>query len=175
MPLLIWAHGGHGSGFMAGLTHPILGLDHLLAIFAMGLYAKQNFRDNTWPIIFSFVLAMIIGGLIGVNAEPFPFEETVIIGSVLLYGLMLGVPFKISKYAFIGLGFIIALFHGHAHGVEIPAGSSTLQYVPGFAIGALVIAGFGEFVGRHLDSQQIGIVRFIGGFIFGMGLMSVLT
>lgn len=161
------AHGSHGSGIMAGLTHPIFGLDHLAAILCMGMYTKIKFRDNAWPIIFSFVGAMIIGGLLGINSLPFPLEETVIKGSILVYGsLLLFLP-SINRNLFIGLGVVFGLFHGHAHGVEMPDTTEVYQYVPGFAIGATIIGSFGEYIGRHLGPEQKNIAK-------GFGVIAIL-
>ncbi len=175
MTQLLYGHGSHGSGIMAGVTHPILGIDHLLAIFAMALYAKINHRDNAWYIAFSFVGAMVVGGLLGIKANPFPLEETVIKGSVVLYGLLLALRFKVplKVYAFIGL--VIGLFHGHAHGVEMPDSTEVYQYVPGFALGAIIVCAFGEFVGRHMSANEVIRARVIGGLIVAGGIWQFLA
>jgi len=166
-------HGSHGSGIVAGLSHPIFGTDHLMAIFAMALYTKINFRDRAWPIIFSFVAAMVIGGIIGINAQAFAIEEPIIMGSVIAYGALVGLGIKIPQKVYIGLGVVIGFFHGHAHGVEMPDSTTPIQYVPGFAIGALIISAFGEYVGRHIGSDNVKTAHFIGGLIAGAGTIAL--
>ena len=175
MTQFLYGHGSHGSGIMAGVTHPIFGIDHLLAIFAMALYAKTNYRDNAWYIAFSFVGAMVVGGLIGIKASPFPLEETVIKGSVILYGLLLALRVKIPMMAYVVVGLVIGLFHGHAHGVEMPDSTETYKYVPGFAIGAIIVSAFGEFVGRHMAADEAIRARVIGGLIVIGGLWQFLA
>ena len=162
---MLYGHGSHGSGVMAGVTHPILGIDHLLAIFAMALYAKIKYPEGAWPVAFSFVAAMVVGGLLGINGSPLLLEETVIKGSVIVYGLLLvsGIKIPVKAYALIGV--VIGLFHGHAHGVEMPDSTEPYKYIPGFAVGAIIISAFGEFVGRHMAADEVVRARVIGGLI----------
>lgn len=169
------AHGSYGSGIVAGLSHPVMGLDHLLAIFTMALYAKVNFKESAWLIIFSFVIAMVVGGLIGINGQLLPFVEWIISFSVILYGLVLGLNIRIPIKVFWLLGLVIGLTHGYAHGLEMPDTTTTFQYVPGFALGAIVISAFGEFVGRHLANDNIKIAHFAGGLAVGIGFMLLLA
>ena len=141
----------------------------------MALYAKLNFDDKAWYIIFIFIGMMIVGGLIGIESKPFSYEEPIILGSVILYGMLIGLDFKIPMIAFIIIGGLVGIYHGHAHGVEMPETTTIVKYVPGFALGALIISAFGEFIGRHMAKDSIHIVRFLGGLIVGIGVMKLLT
>lgn len=118
---------------------------------------------------------MVVGGLIGIKASPFPLEETVIKGSVILYGLLLALRVKIPMMAYVVVGLVIGLFHGHAHGVEMPDSTETYKYVPGFAIGAIIVSAFGEFVGRHMAADEAIRARVIGGLIVIGGLWQFLA
>ncbi len=172
---LLYGHGSHGSGIMAGITHPIFGIDHLLAIIAMALFAKVNYRDNAWYIAFSFVGAMVVGGILGIEGDPFPLEETVIKGSVILYGLLLATQMKLPLKVYVGIGLVIGLFHGHAHGVEMPDSTEAIKYVPGFALGAIIVSAFGEFIGRHMDAKEVIRAQVFGGLIIAGGIWQFLA
>lgn len=171
---MLYGHGSHGSGVMAGVTHPILGLDHLLAIFSMALFAKIQYPEGAWQVIFSFVGVMMVGGLLGISANSFPLEELVIKGSVIVYGLLLVSRARIPIKAYALIGVVIGLFHGHAHGVEMPDSTEPIKYVPGFALGTIIISAFGEFVGRHMAADEVIRARVIGGLIVMGGVWQFL-
>ena len=173
---LIFAHGGHGTGFMAGLTHPIVGLDHILAIFTIGFIAFRYKDMNRWLLPLTFLIPMLIGGFLGVEAEGFPGEELVIKTSVLLLGVFLAFDLKISPiFLMVVLG-IFGFFHGHAHGVEMPEGSIAWRYFAGVIVGVAIAVGLGNLKlfawQKFYNSEKIELYsKILGGFMMGAGLV----
>lgn len=147
------AHTGAGSatGFVTGLTHPILGLDHLLAMVAVGLWAASMRGRAIWSLPAAFVGAMLVGGVLGIAWGGFPLVEVGILGSVVILGLAIASrvsPAPVFAAAVVGL---LGVFHGHAHGTEMPLGASGVEYFAGFVVAtvSLHLAGIG--LGRVLD------------------------
>jgi urease accessory protein len=133
-----WAHGGAAPGFAldhglaSGLAHPLSGLDHFLAMTALGVWAAQLGGRATWALPAVFVAAMAGGGALGMAGLPFAGGETVIALSVLLAGAaVLGgarAPLRLAALAVTPL----AMAHGHAHGLEAPAAGSAAAYAMGY-------------------------------------------
>jgi urease accessory protein len=147
VPALAHAHTGvgHSHGFLDGLNHPVHGLDHLLAMIAVGLWAAQLGGRAIWAVPASFVGVMALGGLLGVAGWPLPMVETGILLSVFLLGLLIAFAVRLPLWAGAALVAFFALFHGYAHGAEMPAGASSAWYAGGFvlATAALHLAGIG--------------------------------
>jgi len=167
-PLQVFAHGAHGTGFVAGITHPVFGLDHLAAIIGFGIISFSILATKKWLPSAAFVLAMILGGYLGVNAEPFLITEWIIVGSVLLTGLMLGIGKDISLTILLALGALFGFFHGHAHGVEMPTDSNVGSYILGFIIATSILSLIGASIAIKGNSEKI--FRFIGGLLVGMSI-----
>jgi urease accessory protein len=177
------AHPGHGaSGFLQGFSHPLGGWDHVLAMFAVGLWASQLAtvvnRRALWAVPFSFVGVMIIGGLLGVARVPVPGVEAGIAASVLILGVMIASAARMPLGASLAIVASFALFHGHAHGVEMPGATSGLLYGAGFVIATIAMhaAGIGAGVLMHkLQRQsQSFIARGTGAAIACGGILFVL-
>ena len=140
---------------MAGLIHPVTGLDHLLAMLAVGIVSVRLGGANIWRIPATFVLAMMVGAWAGMHGGPAPPFEAGIAWSVLLLGLLIafeGARFAI-RVVFIG----VALFgacHGYAHGIELPAAASAAFYVMGFLITSVFIHTVGIFIGELASSSR---------------------
>ena len=133
------------AGILAGLAHPISGLDHVLAMVAVGLWGAQLGAPAIWALPVAFPMVMALGGMLGLMGVPLPGIEYGIAASAILLGA--AVLFEIRPplpVAAIVVG-VFAIFHGHAHGTELPAGSSALLYSMGFVVatGALHAAGIG--------------------------------
>ena len=121
-----YAHTGlHSSGFSAGIMHPLTGLDHALAMVAVGLLAALLGRRALWAVPGSFVAMMLIGGVLDVAGVGIPAVETGIAASVLVLGSMVALGRTWSPGAAMALAGGFAVFHGYAHGAEIPAGAIT--------------------------------------------------
>lgn len=173
IPTHVFAHGGHGTGFIAGLTHPIFGLDHLVAIIGAGLLGYSLLKERPWAPALAFVTAMIVGGILGMGATPFGITEIVIVLSVLVAGVLIAFEVHASLVIYAILFAVFGFFHGHAHGAEMPEGSNVLLYVLGFVLGVGLLSSLGAGLTKVIkDPLQI---RLLGAFIGGMGLMMLLT
>lgn len=145
VPLTATAHtfGTHAAGFMQGIMHPLSGLDHLLAMVAVGLWASQLGGRALWAVPMAFVGAMVLGSVLGMTGYALPFTETAIVLSVLTLGLMISFAVRVSTAVGMLLVGGLAVFHGQAHGMEMTLGISGMSYALGFVIttSALHIAG----------------------------------
>ncbi len=163
-PALAFAHPGHdSSGLMAGVAHPVTGLDHLLAMLAVGLWAAQQQGAARWALPVTFVGTMLLGGLLGFEGLELPFMETGIAASVLALGLLVAVAVRPPMFVAVSLTALFALAHGVAHGLELPDLSSPWGYAAGFvaATAALHAAGYGLV--RVLPQAAAPLVRVAGG------------
>jgi urease accessory protein len=131
-PAIAFAHPGHGdSGLIAGISHPIGGLDHLLAMLAVGLWAAQQKGAARWALPCTFVGTMLIGGLLGFEGLELPALESGIAASVLALGLAVALAVRPPLSVAVGATALFALFHGVAHGLELPDMSSPWAYAQG--------------------------------------------
>ncbi len=142
-----WAHEqqGQATGFLTGLAHPVSGLDHVLAMVAVGLWGAQLGAPAIWLLPVTFPLVMAVGGFLGLVGVPLPGVEIGIAVSAVVLGTLVALEARPPSWvAAVAVGFF-ALFHGHAHGTELPAGQSGLLYSLGFVVatGALHACGIG--------------------------------
>ncbi len=158
--------GGTLGGFLSGFQHPILGPDHLLAMFAVGIWGAQIGGRALWELPVVFPLIMSVGGMLALAGVPLPHVEFWVGLSVLCLGAAIAAawkPFEIVAVAIVGL---FAIFHGHAHGVELPKAADPAAYGVGFvsATGLIHVAGigFGLLLGTRLNGA---LGRGAGGLI----------
>ena len=138
---------GQAAGFFTGLSHPVSGMDHVLAMVAVGLWGAQLGAPAMWllPVIFPMVMA--VGGMLGLLGIPLPLVEIAIALSAVLLGIMVMTEARPPlALAAILVGFF-AIFHGHAHGTELPAGQSGLLYSMGFVMATGCLHGVGIAIG----------------------------
>ena len=141
------AHVGHDStsSFSAGLGHPLFGIDHVMAMLMVGLWAavKGGRALWLWPAV--FVGVMLLGGVLGMQSIPFPFVEPAIFASVVALGLLVALAIDLPVAAGAAIITLFALLHGYAHGSEIPETVSGVEYMAGFALAtaALHLLGIG--------------------------------
>lgn len=136
--------GAHAaSGLAGGFTHPLLGLDHVLAMLAVGVWAAQQGGRALWALPAAFVATMLAGGALGFAGLGLPAVELGVAGSVLLLGLLIAGRSRLPLTASVALVGLFALLHGHAHGAEAPAGAAPLLYAAGFAAATLLLHGLG--------------------------------
>ena len=177
MSLTMSAHGSHGSGFTAGFTHPIFGLDHLLAIVALGLLIASLGLKSSLLIALAFIASMGISGWMGINTDGFPYMENGIAASVVLLGIVLLLNVSIPVILGIIGSMIIAFFHGYAHGVEMPESTSPFLYISGFLFGAVLLFAVsiatGNFISKFKSKNLI--LQLIGVTIAGSGLLVLLS
>lgn len=142
-----WAHdeSGLAGGFLSGIKHPVLGVDHLLAMVAVGLWGAVLGRPLIVALPVIFPGFMVAGGLLGIAGAPMPPIEIGIALSVLLLGAAIAARFAAPVWLACILVGVFGLFHGYAHGQELPAAADPAAYGLGFvlATGALHGAGIG--------------------------------
>jgi urease accessory protein len=164
------AHVGNHEigGLIHGLQHPLGGLDHILAMLAVGLWAAQIGGAGLWALPLAFISAMALGGIVGMTGITMVFVEQgillsdLILGAVVLLGTRL--PLKISM----GIVGLLAIFHGYAHGAEMPQGVSGLEYATGFVFSTAFLHGLG--LGSALLIQKFLADRFIQ--VAGVGILA---
>lgn len=176
---IIFMHTLSGGGIVSGFMHPILGLDHLLAMVAVGLLSAELGGKAIWSVPATFVGFMAIGGILGLVGVPLPLVEIGIAGSVIL----LGVAIAINRHMPIRIAMIIVaffgLFHGHAHGTELPTASETLglviAYVTGFLVATIALHLIGALLGLIAirDSRGTRILQMTGGVISLLGVLII--
>lgn len=156
------AHPGHDGGLMAGLAHPYTGLDHLLAMLAVGLWAaQQSATDALWKIPLTFVSAMAVGALLGMAGLPLPQVEAGLAASVVILGLLVAFSLRLPTGAGMALVAAFALFHGHAHGAEAPLGNLA-TFATGFILATASLHGIGMALGR-MARHRAEIALRVGG------------
>ena len=142
------AHPGHDAGgFAHGLVHPLGGLDHVLAMVAVGLYATLPGRRALWLVPATFVGVMAIGGALGATGYPLPYVETGIALSVIVLGLAVALRVSLPTLGAMALAGLFAIFHGHTHGAEMPLGVSGVTYAAGFMLATALLHGAGIAIG----------------------------
>ena len=160
-----------GAGFLAGLLHPALGFDHLLAMLSVGILSAQIGGNAIWHVPATFVLIMIVGGILGMQGIGVPLVEIGIAVSVLVLGLALAAEKFVPEWiALICVG-VFGIFHGHAHGTEMPLIANPWVYGLGFVIGTALIHTIGVAIGFGFRRLQKGpyFLRFTGIAIAGAG------
>lgn len=179
-PAAAFAHTGVGetSGFAHGFMHPIGGLDHVLAMVMVGVLAAQIGGRALWLVPATFVAVMALGGALGVAGLPLPFVEIGIALSVVVLGGMVALRRETSMLAAAGIVGLFAVFHGYAHGAEMPVDASGLSYAAGFmAATALLHAagiGLGMAITRLSTVTGPALVRSAGALaaVAGLGLLT---
>ncbi|PZP24967.1 HupE/UreJ family protein [Pseudomonas kuykendallii] len=162
-PALAFAHPGHdASGLVSGIAHPITGLDHLLAMLAVGLWAAQQKGAARWALPATFVGTMLIGGLFGFEGMELPFMEQGIASSVLALGLLVAVAVRPPMAVAVGLTALFALAHGVAHGLELPEIASPWSYAAGFVAATAALHAIGYALVRVLPQAAAPLVRLAG-------------
>lgn len=180
VPSAALAHPGHGetAGFFHGFEHPVGGLDHILAMVLVGILAWQVGGRALAAIPASFVLLMAIGGALGVAGIDVPFVEIGIALSILVFGLAIAFGIKAPTIAFAALVGLFAIFHGHAHGTEMPADAGGLAYGFGFMLATAFLhaagIGLGFALARIGEARGSLFVRTTGGAAAALGL-AILT
>lgn len=178
-PAVCFAHSQQdGDGFVAGLLHPVLGFDHLLAMVSVGIISAQLGGANLWRVPVAFVSAMLVGGIIGAFQVPMPFRELSIAFSVFLLGLaIIRVTNKTSPRIPFVLVLIFGACHGHAHGFEMPHSVSPAFYTFGFLIATSTLHLCGLFLGEMSirSESRWSTLRYAGAGQAGIGLVFLLS
>ena len=166
------AHTGAGAvhGFGAGLMHPLFGVDHVLAMVAVGLWAGLTGGRARFAYPLAFVGMMVLAGLWGMSGSSLPGVEIGIAVSVVVLGLAIALRATPPLAAGASACAIFAIFHGHAHGAELPQGASGLGYALGFVLATAALHGAGLALAGLLAARAPLLARVAGG---GLALAGV--
>jgi urease accessory protein len=162
--------GMHGAGFEQGVAHPFTGLDHLLAMLAVGMWAAQQGGRALWSIPLAFVAMMTLGGTLALTGMQLPMVETGIATSVLVLGLLVTFSARLPLAAGATLVGVFALFHGHAHGTEIPQAASPVAYALGFVLATAALHGIGIALGKYLKDSTLPWLQMSGAAVAATGV-----
>lgn len=164
------AHPGHpdatmnGSASMAaGFAHPFSGIDHLLAMLAVGVWAAQNKQRALWVLPLAFPLMMVVGAVLAFSGVQVPGVETGIAASVAVLGLLIAFAVRMPLWGSTLVVSLFAMFHGYAHGVELPHGSSAALYGTGFIVATALLHAAGLGIGLVAGQKMADRVVRIGG------------
>ena len=179
VPLLLVAGSAHAqaspdpvAGLIAGFAHPILGFDHFLAMVAVGLLSAQLGGRAVWTVPAAFVVCLGFGGAVGLAGLPLPQAEGVIALSVLGLGAAIALAVSLPVPAAMAVVGLFAVFHGHAHGAEIPGLADPVAYTGGFMLASALLHLAG--VGLGLLAARPQTRALIGAACAGIGLHMVL-
>jgi urease accessory protein len=170
-PAFAHTEGNAAAGFVSGFLHPIGGWDHVVAMVAVGLWGAFLGRPAVWLLPIVFPLVMAFGGALGVLGVPLPGVEIGIAASAIVLGAMVAFAVKPPLWVAAVVVGAFAIFHGHAHGTELPEAASPVAYSLGFVIatGLLHAAGIGiALIARW--PQGAALVRAGGGVIAAIGV-----
>ncbi len=169
--MLAHAHGVQGGGLINGMMHPVFGVDHLLAMVAVGALSVQLGGRAIWAVPMAFVSVMLLGGLWGIKGMPFFAVEQGIALSVLVLGVAIAFDKKIPiVLSMLCVGFF-ALFHGYAHGAEMPQLAQPALYALGFILATAFLHIVGIAIGEIAKSVRNGesLLRYAGAGVAGIG------
>ncbi|MCB1186706.1 HupE/UreJ family protein [bacterium] len=178
LPILAHAHVEEGGavGFMAGMHHPVSGWDHILAMVAVGLWGAQLKKPAIWLLPVAFPLVMAFGGFLGLIGVPIPGIEIGIALSAVVLGIMVLGKFSPPLWVALLLVAVFAVFHGHAHGTELPEGGNGMLYSIGFVISTGLLHMCGIALGMLNDVKRgellvraAGACVLLGGLFFLKG------
>lgn len=171
LPEAAFAHtdGDQVSGFLSGLSHPVGGWDHILAMIAVGLWGALLGAPALWILPIAFPVAMAAGGMLGLIGIPLPAVEIGIAVSSIVLGLFILANMRLSLAISIPLVMVFALFHGHAHGTELSPGADAVLYSLGFVIATGLLHALGIGIGAidTLPRGRIAVRALGGGVLLG--------
>jgi urease accessory protein len=170
------AHTGFGQvdGFLAGVTHPIGGLDHVLAMLAVGLWAGLLGGRAVWLLPVGFLGGMVAGGVLGMSGVMVPFVELGIVTSVVVLGELLAAAARLPLLAALPLVLLAGALHGHAHGTEMGSGLGAAGYALGFLLATAGLHAAGVLAGlRAMEGPMRTGVRLAGAAMVVAGLVVV--
>ncbi len=173
LPAAAHAHAqvGEASGFATGFFHPLTGLDHIIAMVAVGLWGAQLGSPAIWMLPVTFPLVMAFGGFLGLIGVPLPGVEIGIALSGVLLGAAVMTESRPPLFVAAAVVAIFAICHGHAHGAELPPGTSGLIYSIGFVVATGLLHACGIGVGTiHRWSYGRLALRALGGLISAGGV-----
>lgn len=172
IPGVTYAHVANSDGgFNSGLSHPVFGMDHLLAMLSVGILSAQMGGKWIWKVPFTFILVMLIGGVLGIKGIDIISVELGIVLSVLILGGAIASGKRIPPVLAMIFVTIFAIFHGHAHGTEMPYLAEPMLYAGGFVVGTATIHILGVLISYILQKLKTGesLLRYLGSTIAAIG------
>jgi len=161
-----FAHPGHDvSGFAAGLIHPFSGMDHLLAMVAVGLWAAQGGGQKVWQLPAAFIVMLAAGAVIATQWPSLPMVEAGIATSVLALGLVIALSLQLPALYSVAITTLFGLLHGYAHGLELPQSVAPAVYALGFLAATAILHLVGITMGVVMRRRYKLLTRFLGGTI----------
>ena len=172
-PLCALAHvaPGQAGGFASGLSHPVSGLDHVLAMVAVGLWGAQLGPPALWLLPVTFPMMMAFGGMLGLMGTPLPGVEAAIAVSAVVLGALIVGQVRLPIVAAMLVVAFFAVFHGHAHGTELQAGQNAMLYSLGFVVATGALHAAGICIGLiHRWAPGRVVLRGAGALVMAGGL-----
>lgn len=162
---------GVAGGLISGFLHPIYGPDHLVAMVAVGLWGAQLGAPAIWVLPIAFPMVMTLGALAGVAGMPLPFVEVGVSASAIVLGLAVAAHFRPTLALAAALVAVFGVFHGFAHGAELPSAVNPLAYGIGFVVstGCLHLAGIVIGLLEHVPKGP-AVIRGCGALVAMTGL-----
>lgn len=180
-PALAHEQAGVAGGLVSGLLHPVTGIDHLIAMVAVGIWGAQLGAPAIWILPITFPLVMAVGGVLGVLHVPLPVPELMIAVSAVILGVAVAARLRLPFPAAALVVAVFAIFHGHAHGAELPRAANALAYGVGFVTATGLLHLCGIMIGtltrwpageRIIQGLGAGIAA-IGCYFLAQGLGAV--
>ena len=181
LPAVASAHPGHDGGhdlswdFAGGFTHPVFGLDHLLAMIAVGIWAAQFGGRARWIVPATFVGVMTLATAFAQNGVVPAGMEQMIAASLLAFGLMIAMAKRLPLAAGLGLTALFAAFHGFAHGAEIPARANGLSYGLGFVAATVLLHAIGLSLGKFSATKSPWFSKTAGAGVAAVGAVMLVA
>ena len=162
---------GQAHGFATGFLHPLSGLDHVLAMVAVGIWGAQLKQPAIWVLPVAFPLVMSFGGLLGIRGVPIPGVEIGVAASAVALGIVIALELRPPLWVTAAVVSVFAIFHGHAHGTELPKAAAPLTFALGFVLATGLLHMCGVLIGL-VDLWPAGgkVLRIAGGFISVIGV-----
>ena len=162
---------GVAGGLLTGFMHPLSGLDHLLAMVAVGIWGATLGKPLVWALPVAFPMLMVVGGVLGIGNVPLPYVETGIAVSVVVLGLAIAAAWRAPIGMALAIVALFGVFHGFAHGKELPEAAAPAAYATGFVIstGLLHLAGIAIGLLKAVP-RGMQILRASGGLIAAAGV-----
>lgn len=174
-PALAHEQAGVPGGLLSGFLHPLTGLDHLVAMVAVGIWGAQLGAPAIWILPITFPLVMAIGGVIGVLGIPLPIPEIMIALSAIALGLAVAAQLRLPFVAAAAIVGLFAIFHGHAHGMELPKAANAMAYGIGFVVSTGLLHLAGITIGLLIRwPAGAKLIRGIGAAIAAVGFFFLL-
>jgi len=170
------AHPGHGpADLSAGFLHPFSGWDHLLAMVAVGFWAAQRGGLSRWLMPAAFVSAMVLGAIAGIAGLAVPGVDLLILGSVFMLGLLVAGAVRLPLAGGIALAALAGVFHGLAHGAEMPLDADSFRFLAGMVAGTVVLHALGLAGGLLAAKRRPAMIRWAGAGVVAGGIALLLS